>query len=98
MGLQYSCGYVWRPDGIGNNAKENMMIASDQARSAKQMLMYGKKKTALQSKSYKSRPHKELSSQPIKKFIKMIDFRQDDLRNIKKFMQTKEMNAPDNQK
>lgn len=29
MGLQYSCGYVWRPDGIGNNAKENMMIASD---------------------------------------------------------------------
>ena len=53
------------------------------------MLMYGKKKKP-SAFSYKKRAMGEVASQPIKKFIKMIDFRQDDLRNIKKFMQNKE--------
>lgn len=74
------------------------MIASDLARSAKQQAMYGKQqrqKTPIHHQHHKKRENGEVGTVPIKKFIKMIDFRQDDLRNIKKFMQSKEQNGPE---
>ena len=55
------------------------------------MQIYGNNKTAKKQPGiYKKRGLSEVGTIPIKKFIKMVDFRQDDLRNIKKFMNNKD--------
>lgn len=88
--MQFSYGYQIRGVGDGPVGVEAIMIAADKARSYKTPSNLVEKKKIVRSNyssfSRLSNKAQEPTS-PIKMFIKMIDFRQDDIRNIKAFLE-----------
>ena len=90
--LQYVCGYKPRPQNIGS--EDSVLMSADKERGAAvdpQSRIEGSNSKPIPKKIDKMMKQKAVSvSSPITSFIKMVDFRQDNIRNVKRYMKEQE--------